>query len=62
MRWQPLVERTFRTQASCHRIPTPRPISAQLLESLKIHMPEVLPHLKANVVTGKKLQNQRKKR
>ena len=54
------IEVVVKDRTSCHRIPTPRAISAQLLQSLKIQMPEVLPHLKARVVTRKQLQKQRK--
>ena len=55
------IEVVVQNQASCHRIPKPREISAKLLQSLNIQMPEVLPHLNANVVTRKKLQSERKK-
>ena len=55
------VEMIVKDQASCHRIPTPRLTSAQLLKSLNIEMPEALPILNAHVVTRKKLQTQRKK-
>lgn len=55
------VEMIVKDQASCHRIPTPRLISAQLLKNLNIEMPEALPMLNARVVTRKKLQTQRKK-
>jgi transposase len=55
------VEMIVKDRASCHRIPTPRLTSAQLLKSLNIEMPEALPILNARVVTRKKLQTQRKK-
>lgn len=56
------VEVVVKGQASCHRVPTPRALSAQLLKSLDIQIPEVFPRMNVHVVTRKKLQTQRKKR
>lgn len=56
------IEVSVKNQASCHRIPEPRSMSAQLLESLDVELPEALPWLNARVVTRKKLQGRRKKR
>ena len=47
---------------SCLRIPTPSPAAAALLQALKIHLPEALPHTDAPVVTRKKLPERRKPR
>jgi len=47
---------------SCLRIPTPRPAAAALLQALKIHLPEALPHTAVPVVTRKKLSERRKPR
>lgn len=56
------VEVVVKGQASCHRIPTPRALSAQLLKSLDIQLPEAFPRLNVRVVTRKKLQTQRIRR
>jgi transposase len=45
---------------SCLRIPTPGPAGAALLKALDVHLPEVLPHTDARVVTRKKLPERRK--
>jgi hypothetical protein len=45
---------------SCLRIPTPSPAATALLKTLKIHLPEALPHTDAPVVTRKKLPERRK--
>lgn len=55
------VEVVVKGQGSCHRIPTPRATSAQLLDKLNIRLPEALPCLNAPVVSRKKLQTRRKK-
>jgi len=47
---------------SCLRVPTPSPAAAALLQALKIHLPEALPHTDAPVVTRKKLPERRKPR
>jgi transposase len=49
-----------KNQASCLKIPRPREKSRQLLKSLNIRMPTVLPHRKVRVVTRKKLTERRK--
>lgn len=55
------IEMTIKDQASCHRIPTPRSTSAELLKNINVQLPEALPSLNARVVTRKKLQTQRKR-
>ncbi len=45
---------------SCLRIPTPSSAAAALLQAMKIHLPEALPHTDAPVVTRKKLPERRK--
>jgi hypothetical protein len=55
------TEVVIKDQASCHKIPSPRAMSAELLKSLNIQMPEALPRLNAHVVTRKKLQSRRQK-
>jgi len=45
---------------SCLRIPAPSPAAAALLQALKVHLPEALPHTDAPVVTRKKLPERRK--
>jgi len=47
-------------QGSCLKIPQPRKASQDLLKALNIVMPAVLPHREVNVVTRKKLTEQRK--
>lgn len=42
-----------------HQIPTPRIQSRQLLESLDIQLPPILPHRELNVATKRKLQQSR---
>lgn len=49
-------------KASCHQIPNPRAQSTALLKAADIHIPKVLPHLGARVVTRKKLTDRRIKR
>ena len=44
----------------CLKIPQPREQSCQLLEALKIKLPEALPKRGIRVVTGKKLPKRRK--
>jgi len=46
----------------CNQIPNPRDLSQKLLRATDIHLPEVLPHLGARVVTRKKLTERRVKR
>jgi transposase len=55
---QILVKKEIR----CNQIPTPRDFSQKLLRAADIHLPEVLPHLGARVVTRKKLTERRVKR
>lgn len=45
----------------CNQIPMPRDLSQKLLQAADIHLPEVLPHLGARVVTRKKLTERRLK-
>src|SRR5271167_378681 len=45
---------------SCLRIPTPHSASRALLQALDLHLPQVLPHSPALVVTRKKLPGRRK--
>jgi hypothetical protein len=47
-------------QAACQKLPTPREASQQLLASLDIRWPEVLPCRNVRVVPRKKLPDQRK--
>ena len=47
---------------SCLRIPTPQADSHALLQALDLHLPQVLPHSPALVVTRKKLPERRKPR
>ncbi len=47
-------------QESCLKIPIPREKSQELLKTLNIRLPAVLPHRKVHVVTRKKLTKQRK--
>ncbi len=54
------MEMRMKGQGSCHRIPTPRQTSAQLLEAAAVRLPHVLPYLGATVVSRKKLQTRRK--
>lgn len=54
------VEMVTKDGGSCHRIPTPREVSAKLLKAADVRLPRVLPHLGANVVSRKKLQKSRK--
>jgi transposase len=46
-------------EVRCNQIPTPRDLSQKLLQAADIHLPQALPHLGANVVTRKKLTEQR---
>jgi hypothetical protein len=48
--------------ASCLRIPTPSTTVADLLQALKIRLPDALPHTDTSVVTRKKLPARRKPR
>jgi len=48
-------------EVRCNQIPTPRDLSQKLLRAADIHLPEVLPHLGARVVTRKKLTERRVK-
>lgn len=43
-----------------HKIPAPRPESAELMEKAGVKLPETLPHRGIRVVTRKKLQSRRK--
>jgi len=54
------MEMRMKGQGSCHRIPTPRQTSAQLLQSAAVRLPHVLPYLGATVVSRKKLPTRRK--
>lgn len=54
------VEVKIKGQGSCLKIPKPRKISQDLLNALNIKMPSVLKHRGINVVTRKKLNEQRK--
>lgn len=47
---------------SCLRIPTPHADSRALLQALDLHLPQVLPHSPALVVTRKKLPERRRPR
>ena len=47
-------------EASCQKIPTPRPASQELLEALGVRLPTVLPHRKVEVVTRRRLPSRRK--
>ena len=47
---------------SCLRIPTPSAAAAALLKTLKMRLPEALPHTETAVVTCKKLPARRKPR
>ena len=47
---------------SCLRIPTPDAASRSLLNTLKLQLPEALPHSDVPVVTRKKLPARRKSR
>ena len=46
---------TVNDLGSCHRIPNPGPLAAELLDAVKITLPEVLPQLGAVVVSRKTL-------
>jgi hypothetical protein len=50
----------FPEAGACLQIPEPRDDSMALLRALDIHLPKVLPHSHARVVTHKKLNDQRK--
>jgi len=54
------MEMRMKGQGSCHRIPTPRQTSAQLLQAAAVRLPHVLPYLGATVVSRKKLPTRRK--
>jgi hypothetical protein len=54
------MEMRMKGQGSCHRIPTPRQTSAQLLQSAAVRLPHVFPYLGATVVSRKKLPTRRK--
>jgi hypothetical protein len=54
------MQLAIKDEGSVHRIPTPRKASAELLEAANVHLPKVLPHLGARVVSRKKLQSRRK--
>jgi len=56
------MEMVTKDQFSCHRIPTPRQMSARLLKAANVRLPRAIPHLKARVVSRKKLQSRRKTR
>src|SRR3989339_444052 len=47
-------------RARCQKIPRPRQQSRELLEALRIKLPEALPSRNIRVVTRKKLPDQRK--
>ena len=47
---------------SCLRIPTPHANSRALLQALDLHLPQVLPHSPALVVTRRKLPERRRPR
>lgn len=49
-------------EVRCNQIPTPRDLSQKLLRAADIHLPEALPHLRARVVTRRKLTERRVKR
>ena len=51
---------TMNGKNTVHMIPTPRELSAQLLEAADIHLPKALPSRGCKVVTRHKLQNRRK--
>jgi hypothetical protein len=54
------MEMRMKGQGSCHRIPTPRQTSAQLLQAAAVRLPHVLPYLGATAVSRKKLPTRRK--
>jgi len=54
------IEVMVKDHGSCLKIPRPRAKSQELLKALDIKMPLVLPHREVNVVTRKKLTQQRK--
>ena len=54
------IEMVIKGKAHCLRIPEPDKQSLLLLNALNIRLPEILPRQPINVVTRKKLQNNRK--
>jgi transposase len=54
------IEMTIKNKGQCLKIPQPRKDSQQLLEALKIRMPQALPRTRGNVDTRKKLSERRK--
>ncbi len=55
-----LTEMVTKEGGSCHRIPRPQGMTAELLKATDVHMPRALAHMGANVVSRKKLQKSRK--
>jgi len=54
-----VMEAKIKGEISCVKIPKPRETEQKLLDALEIYLPEVLPRRKINVVTRKKLQENR---
>jgi hypothetical protein len=48
-------------EVRCNQIPIPRDLSQKLLKAADIHLPKAIPHLRAHVVTRKKLTERRVK-
>lgn len=53
------MEMVIKDRGSCHRIPTPRQMSAKLFKAANVRLPRVLPHLGTKVVSRKKLTSSR---
>ena len=54
------MEISVKGHGSCLKIPRPREKSRELLKTLDVRMPTVLPHREVRVVTRKKLHEQRR--
>jgi hypothetical protein len=53
------MEVVIKDKGSCHHIPTPRLLEAELLKAVNVSLPKVLPHIGTKVVSRKKLSGLR---
>ena len=56
------MEMATKEETSCHRIPTPHQLSAELLKAADVRLPRVLPSLRVHIVSRKKLPSRRQNR